>query len=140
MTWLFAIEGAKGFIFYTDPLCERIVRQSGEYNDPGHPERMWKNLVPVIRELRGLEPYIMGSAAGPRLGMEIVSGKVEAGAFQSDSGKTAVMIVAVKGAAAEAVITVPGKENLKSRYGRTKNLGKGRYRFRSPAAAADLLE
>lgn len=140
MTWLFAIEGAKGFIFYTDPLCERIVRQSGEYNDPGHPERMWKNLVPVIRELRGLEPYIMGSAAGPRLGMEIVSGKVEAGAFQSDSGKTAVMIVAVKGAAAEAVITVPGKENLKSRYGRTENLGKGRYRFKSPAAAADLLE
>ena len=43
-------------------------------------------------------------------------------------------------AAAEAVITVPGKENLKSRYGRTENLGKGRYRFKSPAAAADLLE
>ena len=55
-------------------------------------------------------------------------------------GKTKVLIVSLGPGKSSADIFVPGKPNLKSRFGKTVNLGGGRYRFTGLHVTSDVLE
>ena len=138
MALLFVIEGAKGIIFYNDPMADKMVKDARKFNDPGYPERMWKNLLTVTRELKELGGYIVGSKVPVKI--KNVSGKVHAGAFRNDNGSTAVLIVSSDGRKAEAELTLPGSENLRSVHGLSTHLGKGVWRFVSNGVNADVLK
>ena len=60
-------------------------------------------------------------------------------AWQAENGKICLVVAGVGGGRSEAVITVPGKENLKSVYGRTIPLGGGRYQYTSDDLGSDIL-
>ena len=140
MIFLYAIEGARGFLFYTDPMIEKIRKQSVRYNVPSHPEQMWKNLLSAIRDLKSVESFILGKQGPTRLKLAEKKGKCAAALFENDRGKKAVLIAAVSGKEAECEFTVPGEPSLRSRFGKTENLGGGRYRFKGTAASSDVLE
>lgn len=140
MIFLYAIEGVRGFLFYTDPMSERIRKQSVAYNAPAHPEQMWQNILPAVRDLKSVESFILGKQGPVKLPLAEKNGKCSAALFENDIGKKAVLIVAVSGHEAECEFTVPGEASLKSRFGKTKNLGGGRYRFKGTAASSDVLE
>ena len=140
MIFLYAIEGARGFLFFSDPMTEKIRKQSVQYNAPSHPEQMWQNLLPAVRDLKSVESFILGKQGPTRLQLAEKKGKCAAALFENDKGKKAVLVVAVSGKEAECEFTVPGETSLKSRFGKTENLGGGRYRFKGTAASSDVLE
>ncbi|MEI3002581.1 MAG: hypothetical protein V8T86_17125 [Victivallis sp.] len=65
-------------------------------------------------------------------------GEVLARAFVKD-GKARVVVTSL-GEKARALITVPGHAGLKSRFGKIRNLGNGRYEFSADAIDSDILE
>ena len=85
-------------------------------------------------------PYTLGKRGPTRLSLTKQKGTCAAALFENDRGKKAVLIVAVSGKEAECEFTVPGETSLKSRFGKTENLGGGRYRFKGTAASSDVLE
>ena len=140
MIFLYAIEGARGFLFYTDPMTEKIRKRSIQYNVPSHPEQMWQNILPAVRDLKSVESFILGKQGPVKLQLTEKKGKCSAALFENDNGKKAVLIVAVSGKEAECEFTVPCEESLKSRFGKTENLGGGHYRFKGAGASSDVLE
>ncbi len=64
--------------------------------------------------------------------------KAQLRAWNAD-GKTAVVITGIGPGECIAEFTVPGKDNLKSRYGMTENLGGGKYRFKGENISSDIL-
>ena len=140
MIFLYAIGGARGFLIFTDPMVEQIRKDSVRYGDPTYPEQMWQNILSAVRDLKSMESFILGKQGPTRLELTQQKGKCAAALFESDSGKKAVLIVAVSGNEAECEFTVPGEASLKSRFGKTENLGGGRYRFKGPGASSDVLE
>ena len=97
MIFLYAIEGARGFLFFSDPMSEKFRKQSVQYNVPSHPERMWQNLLPAVRDLKSVESFILGKGGPTRLSLTKQKGKCAAALFENDRGKRAVLIVAVSG-------------------------------------------
>ena len=140
MIFLYAIEGARGFLIYSDPMVERIRKESVRFNVPAYPERMWQNILSAVRDLKSVESFILGKQGPSRLELTQRKGKCSAALFENDRGKKAVLVVAVSGKEAECEFTVPGEPSLKSRFGKTENLGGGRYRFKGTAASSDVIE
>ena len=140
MIFLYAIEGARGFLIYSDPMVDRIRKESVRFNVPAYPEQMWQNILPAIRDLKSVESFILGKQGAIRLQVAEKKGKCAAALFENDKGKKAVLVVAVSGKEAECEFTVPGETSLRSRFGKTENLGGGRYRFKGSAASSDVLE
>lgn len=55
------------------------------------------------------------------------------------NGKTAVAVVGIGPGESIAEFTIPGRDNLKSHYGATRNLGGGKYRFTGKDISSDVL-
>ena len=140
MIFLYAIEGARGFLIYSDPMVDRIRKESVRFNVPAYPEQMWQNILSAVRDLKSVESFILGKQGAIRLQVAEKKGKCAAALFENDKGKKAVLVVAVSGKEAECEFTVPGETSLRSRFGKTENLGGGRYRFKGTAASSDVLE
>ena len=140
MIFLYAIEGARGFLFFSDPMSEKIRKQSVRYHAPAHPEQMWQNIISAVRDLKSVESFILGKQGPLKLELAEKKGKCSAALFENDNGKKAVLIVSVSGKEAECELTVPGEASLKSRFGKTENLGGGFYRFKGAGASSDVLE
>lgn len=129
-----AIYGAKGFVFYAYYDITEMEKRA-----PARGERDWNNLKDTVQLLRDLEPYIMSTEKAPEVKVESSPAKeVYARAFAKD-GKVRVTVVSL-GTPCKAVITVPGQPNLKSRFGKIRNLGGGRYEYTAKAIDSDLLE
>ena len=121
-------------------MVKNIRKDSVRFGDPTYPERMWQNILSAIRDLKSVESFILGKQGPTRLQLTERKGKCAAALFENDRGKKAVLVAAVSGKEAECEFTVPGEASLKSRFGKTENLGGGRYRFKGPAASSDVLE
>ena len=128
------VYGAKGFVFYAYYDITEMEKRA-----PARGERDWNNLKDTVQLLRDLEPYIMSTEKAPEVKVESTPAKeVYARAFAKD-GKVRVAVVSL-GTPCKAVITVPGQPNLKSRFGKIRNLGGGRYEYTAKAIDSDLLE
>ena len=55
------------------------------------------------------------------------------------NGKIAVAVVGIGPGESIAEFTIPGRDNLKSHYGTTQNLGGGKYRFNGKDISSDVL-
>lgn len=134
-TLLYAISGAKGFLFYSywDLMDYQKKR------DPARAAREWKDVVSVIQALKKLEPFLMSTQKAPEISVEPKnSGSVYAKAFTAEDGRMCVVIAGIDDEA-EAVITVSKGKMLKSEYGFTEYLGNGKHLFRTSKLNGDVL-
>ena len=129
-----AVYGAKGFVFYAYYDIAAMEKRA-----PQRGEEDWNNLKETVQLLRDLEPWIMSTEEAPAVTVELsVEGEVVARAFVND-GKLRVVIASL-GEKCKAVVTIPGHAGLKSRFGKTRDLGGGRYEFTADAIDSDVLE
>lgn len=135
MVLLGAIYGAKWFCFYS---YTTIMERQEKFN-PGSSRVFWPRVCAVAKLLRGLEPWLLSLEKAPDVAIASkASSIVDARAFSSD-GKLRVLVTACGPGKAEAVITVPGKTNLKSRFGNIRPLGGGKYLFCGDDICSDIL-
>lgn len=133
MALLCALKGAKGFIFYS-------------YFDLFRPhtlpdlERRWPEICRVGRQLRELEPFLLSPRPHPKTTVEAGSGRVLARCFVSEDGRWRVLVAGIGPGDSAATIHVEGAPGLRSRFGSSKPLGQGRYRFTGRDICADVLE
>lgn len=135
MVLLPVIYEVKWFCFYSyTGIFERM-----EAKQPGAGKAFWPVVVQSAKLLRELEPWILSLEKAPEVRIKNQEKTViDAKAF-SVNGKTCVIITSCGPGQAQAVITVPGKNNLKSRFGHTKFLGKGDYLFTGTDIVSDVL-
>ena len=134
MSLMFAVHGAKGFIFYS-------------YHDlfsgfaaPDFPRR-WPEACRVAKTLNSLAPFIVSNADGPEVEAVFSRGIGSARGFADGRGKVCVLISAgVTGGPQEATIKVKSSKALKSKYGRTTRSADGSYRFLGKDICYDVLE
>ena len=129
-----AIYGAKAFVFYAYYDITAMEKRA-----PERGEEDWNNLKETVQLLHDLEPWIMSTEEAPAVTVNGAgAGEVCARAFVKD-GKTRV-IVASLGEKCNVLVTVPGQPDLKSRFGKIRNLGGGCYAFSADAIDSDVLE
>jgi len=136
MPILFAILGAKGFIFFS----EHGITLKAEMVCPGITDKLWPDVANMAQEMKHLEPYILGIEPGPEVKVT-GSDRVLAKAFKAENGKLAVMIVALGPNPTEARLSLqlPEDVRLTSRFGLTEG-SDGEYVFSAEAIDADVLE
>ena len=127
---------ARAVIFYA---YESIRRQDAF--DPGSSKWFEPRVFQVIRLLKELEPFFLAEAA-PQTVMVIPSdgapSRVEA-KLHTAAGRSIVVVTADGPGRAHAMLKI-GRTGLKSRFGRTKELGGGNYEFTGEDIASDILE
>ena len=135
----FAIDGAKGFVFYNYPsVGER--KRAAKCGDDGLFDRVWPRVKGMAQSIKLLEPFVTSLRVAPAVAVENqAKARVRALAYTAENGKNCLIVVGCGGGNAAAVITAAGLTNLKSRFGRTENLGGGNYRFTSPDLGSDML-
>ena len=125
----------RGIIFYA---YDAFIRQEA-YGPEGAFSKQWPKTANVIKLLVELEPFFM--SLNKTVDLDVVSqgdSKVEAVRHSAD-GKEIVVITSDGPGRGDAVIHA-GRTGLKSRFGFTKELGGGRYHFKSVEIASDILE
>ena len=136
MVLLAAAYDIKMFCFYTYTQ----IFEEQEQKDPGSSKKFWPDVVSVSSLLAELAPWILSLEKAPDVTVKSL-GKpaVDVKAMQFN-GKVRVIITACGPGKAEAVITVSGRKNLHSRFGKTLNSGNGTYIFKGQDIDSDILE
>ena len=137
---LAAIEGVKGFLFYSYQElryrngCLSETEKLIEFCDT------WPAVCSMGKTIRELEPYLLSLRKAPQIKLKVIKGKVRAKAFLSDDGKSIrVLIAGVGPGEAEAIVEIPGWKNLDSLTGNSKNCN-GKYRFQGKNICYDILK
>ncbi|MFA6929605.1 MAG: hypothetical protein WCT05_04705 [Lentisphaeria bacterium] len=132
-----AIHGVKAFLFY----AYHPVIYYAEEKVPGSGKKQWLQIVKAVQMLRSIEQYLLSDAKTPQVQITQLAGKkAEACAFSLENGETIVAISCGGPKESKAELYVPGKDQLVSQYGKTKNLGGGRYLFTGKHVDCDLLK
>lgn len=135
MALLGAIFDAKAYFFYSYHHCFYY----SEKLTPGYAETHWNNVKNAVAVINELAPFFLSREEAPKTSVKQLNGPmVLARAFVSE-GKTAVVITADGPGEATAEITVTGKSDLKSRFGRTAEIAPGIYRFKGLHIDSDVL-
>ena len=131
--------GSKGYAFYS----HTPIFNQQEKLDPGSSKVFWPQVSNVAKLLRELEPFFFTKEVAPKV---IVKNEdknskplVEAKAYKAN-GKTVVVITSDGPGHANAILTIHGSRQYKSRYGFTRSLGNGKYRFEGDNICSDILE
>ena len=135
MPLLCAARGSRGFVFYSayDLLLktDRLI--------PGSSKPQWERFKKVVELLQWMEPYIMCEQGAREIKIKANKNDMMYGAtFERKKGDIRVIVVGID-TAVSGEFTVPGYPNLKSKLGRTKNLGGGRYCTTFSGVQADIL-
>jgi hypothetical protein len=139
-----AMLGAKGFVFYN---YSDVAAHYGAHLPPnsGIPEREWAKVVEMVKSLKELEPFILSTKKPQLITVESEPEKaVEAGALLDDDRDYRIIIIGT-GGKAKGTFTLPEnlcqmKKELRSKYGKTKSLGNGKYEFTANGVDSDILE
>lgn len=125
---------ARGIIFY----AYESIRRHDRF-DPGASEWFGPQVKRICLLAKELTPFFLADGK-PRLVKLESTGesKVEAKLHTAD-GKTIVVVTSDGPGEGVAVLNV-GIDGLKSRFGKTKALGGGKYEFRGMNMAGDILE
>ncbi len=132
---LFALnQRARAIIFYS---YDSVWRH--DKFDKGASEWFWPQVQTATKLAKELTPFflVVGEPKEVRL-TQTGKSKIEAKMHRA-SGRTIVAVTADGPGDAKAVLNV-GIAGLRSRYGRTKELGGGKYEFTAKNISSDLLE
>ncbi|MBR4664002.1 MAG: hypothetical protein IKO93_09020, partial [Lentisphaeria bacterium] len=95
------IRGVQGYLLY----AYHPIFYLSEKKDPGKSQMQWSNVVPSVKLLNELTPFILSKEKAPKVTVKQISGNmIEARAFRFN-GKTRVVITALGPGPAEAEIT-----------------------------------
>lgn len=127
---------ARAVIFY----AYESIRKHDLY-EPGAAKWFEPRVFAVIRLLKELEPFFLAEDAPQAI--KVIPAKdapslVEA--RRHTAGKRSVVIVTADGPGKSQAVLKVGCPGLKSRFGRTKDLGNGDYEFTGTDIASDILE
>ena len=140
MILLFALEGVRGFGFFIYPEAKEYVEKPKQFCDPEHPVKMWNSIAEGMDVFKHFELYLLGkNPPSPLKCSNATESVVKAAVFTAESGKRGVVVVCCDGAGADATFSLPELPRLQSVYGRTENLGNGKYHFTSSGIASDIL-
>jgi len=136
MVLLPLIYNVKWFCFYSYTGIFELM----EKKNPGEAQLFWDQVITKnVKLLRSLEPWILSLEKAPAVKVADKNRtQVDAKAFCC-KGRVRAVIVSCGPGNADAEITVPGKSNLRSLFGRTQNLGGGKYRFTGKDIVSDVL-
>jgi len=141
MSVLAAIEGVKGFLFYSYHTL-RYVRGCLNEN-----EKLiefcdtWPAVCSMGKTIRELEHYILSTRKAPKADIKVLKGKIRAKAFLSEDGKSLRLLVAGVGPGpAEALLSIPGWSDLSSLTGKSLKRPDGRYHFHGKDICYDILK
>lgn len=134
MALLGVVNRAAGYLFYS----YFPVFGQQEKLWPGSSKSFWPDVAATARLLRELSPFVL---EGQDIPVTIVRKTTESVDIRGlKLGEEIRVVVTSAGPnRAEAEINVPGVTGLKSRYGRTKELGNGRYLYSADGINSDLL-
>ena len=125
---------ARGIIFY----AYESIRRHDQF-DPGASKWFWPQVKSIVALAKELEPFFLADAKPAEVELESTgASKVEAKRHTA-AGKTIVVITSDGPGEGIAVLNV-GTDGLKSRFGKTKALGGGKYEFRGMNMSSDILE
>lgn len=134
MSLMFAIHGAKGFMFYS---YHDLFKK---YPGPDFPRR-WPEACRVAKTLNSLAPFIMSDVDGPEVEAVFSQGIGSAKGFADGQGNVRVLIAAgVNAGPQEATIKIKTSKTWKSKYGLTTRSADGSYRFLGKDICYDVLE
>ncbi|MDR2117112.1 MAG: hypothetical protein LBP87_12100 [Planctomycetaceae bacterium] len=139
-----AMLGAKGFVFYN---YSDVCAHYGVHLPPnsGIPEREWTKVVEMVKPLKELEPFILSTKKPQLITVESEpKNAVEAGVLLNDDGDYRIIIIGT-GGKVKGTFTLPEnlrqmKNEFRSKYGKTKSLGNGKYEFTANGVDSDILE
>jgi len=125
---------ARGIIFY----AYESIRRHDKF-DPGASKWFGAQVKRICLLAKELTPFFLADEKPTPVKLESTGkSKVEA-KLHSVGGKTIVVVTSDGPGEGIAVLDV-GRDGLKSRFGKTKALGGGKYEFRGMNMAGDLLE
>jgi hypothetical protein len=127
------VKNAKGSLLY--------AYNCNANSDAIHRGKILPGIAATAKQLNELAPWVLSLEQAPAVKVEpLVKNEsiTDAKAF-SVEGKSCLVITATGPGAADSMITVEGVDDLKSKYGKTQNLGGGRYHFVGKDICADVL-
>ena len=125
----------RGIIFYA---FDSLIRQEAYGPEAAFAEQ-WPKTANVVKLLKELEPFFMSLEKPVEVKVESKGdSRVEAWRHSAD-GKEIVVITSDGPGNGDAVIDA-GRTGLKSRFGFTREIGGGKYEFKSLDIASDILE
>lgn len=133
MSILPALRGAKGFVFYSYFDLQKKMFSKVEKN------AFWNVLCRTAKMLRKLEPFLLSGIAPVKPSIEIIKGNVKVRQFRDAEGHTCILIAGIGPGESKAIITVNDVTGLKSRYGKCRSIGKGKYEFSGENICSDIL-
>ena len=133
MVMLHIIYGAKGFIFYHYNYLKSWKLPKDNF------EKAWPDFCKVVKTLHDLKPFILSDKPVEKVKLKQIAGQIRGGKLTSDNGANRILLVTIGPGKAKAVISLPGKNNLKSKFGLTKNLGNCKYEFTASGIDSDIL-
>ena len=135
VTLMMAIYGTRSFIFYAHQGLAKMVKPF-EMSF----EELWKEGCELAQTVRDLEDYLLGDPLPFTPECEAKSGNPVAQVLTSNAGKQAVMITTVGDTkTTDAIIQLDPNRNFRSKYGKTKALGEGKYQFTCEYLDCDVL-
>ncbi len=125
---------ARAVCFYA---YDSIKRQ--EKLDPGSSEKFWPHLANVVRLIHELTPFYLADAAPSKVNVLSSSASYVEAMRHTVAGRSIIVVTADGPGTSRAILDI-GKNNLKSRFGLTRELGDGKYEFEANNTASDILE
>lgn len=135
MSLLYAIMGAKGFVYYS---YTDIAGEKNAINKPDF-ERRWADICRTGATIRKLEPFLLADTDGPAVTVDVETGNVMARGFTDAQGRVCVLVAGIGPGESSAVLTVSSPKPLRSVLGKSSALGGARYRFKGTDICADIL-
>lgn len=132
MTLLYAICGAKAFLFYSD----YAIFDKGEKLNPGSSTAEWSKLVDTVGMLRRLEPWLLSGEKAPAAVSSDPRLRVRAFSYQN---RCAVLLCSPGTDNVSATVRIDGAPVLRSLYGLTVRNADGEYVFKSKGVGSDIL-
>lgn len=133
---MMAIYGARSFVFYAHQATMKMTKPFEKSF-----EELWKDVCAVGQTMRDLEDYLLGDTLPFSPMMEVKAGNPHVQVLTANSGRQAVMISTVGDTKQTTVdFWLDSDRKFVSKYGRTKSLGKGKYRFTCEYMDCDVLE
>lgn len=135
MSLLCAIQGAKGFIYYS------YSDLTGYINPHAKPDfqRRWPEVCRVGEVMVSLSPFLLSDRHGPKVSVRNASGKVLAKGFTDNRGRVVVLVAGTGPGESSAVLSVATSSPLRSKFGKCAPQTTGTYRFRGTDICSDIL-
>ncbi|MBT3375260.1 MAG: hypothetical protein HN742_32720 [Lentisphaerae bacterium] len=135
MSLLCAIQGAKGFIYYS------FSDLSGHISATAKPDfsRRWPEVCRMAKTMTDLAPFLLSDKDGPDVTVTAEEGSVLSKAYTDEKGRIRVLVTGIGPGPSQASLTVSTEAPLRSVYGACTRNQDGRYRFRGTDICSDIL-